>query len=656
MKATDLRTSRALLARHFPMEELVGAYTQLRPTASDWTQGTCPMPDHEDSTPSFSVNKVSGHYHCFGCKASGCGPAAFKAAMEGRPEAEVREELLQSIGYTLRPRGPEDAPLDLMKKVAERIRGNLYGPAGKSALEYAKQIRGLSEKTLKTFGVGFGLWNDIPRLPDDLFNYKPDPSPENASATSRPAPARAPWDAPGATLEMRQAGAAGLYSHSGRYYFRRRLTIPILDEHGDVISFTGRVLPEDAERKRPDGSLPSKYLNGQDSRWFHKRETLFGLYQARNAMRSKRQVLIAEGQLDVLSLHQAGFVNTVASMGTALSAAQMRKLWDTAPGMEIFLLFDGDDAGQKATLRAVEQALSTIHDGDRMRICYLPDGLDPDEVVRQRGPQALQQVLDAGQPLSQWLIDHCKRLHDRSTPEGLAAFEAHIRDYADRLPRKAQSLSRMLPRMAVAESSSQIMILGMLSALREIVQMPPAPAPDGSPGADLKTLLRDGVMPALNQAGVFNADGWGPQAPAALVRLGNALAALQERKQALDEAQRADPWQALEQSAASKQSPIPVSETLPSPEEVAMTTALPAAPPRPDGPKPLPAEPASVQAPPSPEVPVQEDGAASFAASGGAQYIQEGSSASAQTCRNGQPPHSIVPPAGQRVGRHPWRA
>ncbi|NLP25044.1 MAG: DNA primase [Syntrophomonadaceae bacterium] len=321
--------------------------------------GLCPF--HQEKTSSFSVTPDRNMFYCFGCHAGG-DMITYIMKRDNMDFREAVEYLANRAGVTVQKESPA------ARRKQERARGvvaanlaaaQLYreillSAKGKKGLEYLQERR-LSPEIVEKFGLGFAPdnWNTIE---DYLFKK---------------------------AFSQEQVKSTGLIKRSdqqNRYYdlFRNRVIFPIHDQRGEVIGFGGRVL---------DGSLP-KYLNTPETELFSKRKNLYGLYQARQAMRNLNQALVVEGYMDCLKMHQAGIENTVATLGTAMTQEQARLLRRFVE--EVVLLFDGDDAGQREALRAVEVLRA---EGLKVWVVSLPGGKDPDDYLDLYGKEEFLQYI-----------------------------------------------------------------------------------------------------------------------------------------------------------------------------------------------------------------------------------------------------------------------
>ena len=208
--------------------------------------------------------------------------------------------------------------------------------------------------------------------------------------------------------------------------FRGRVMFPILDKRGRVIAFGGRVL----------GDEKPKYLNSPDTPLFHKGLVLYAYREARTAAQAGAEVIVAEGYMDVIALHQGGFEGAVAPLGTALTEAQIEELWRVKP--EPLLCFDGDEAGRRAAARAAERVLPILKPGHSLRFVFLPDGEDPDSLIRDGGGAAMKSVLGQAVPLVEWLWRMETHARPLDTPERRAALRKSVLERAAAIPERSE--------------------------------------------------------------------------------------------------------------------------------------------------------------------------------------------------------------------------
>jgi DNA primase len=400
--------------------DVVGRHVELKKSGANH-MGLCPF--HGEKSPSFSVSATKQFYHCFGCGAHG---DAIRFLMEhsGMSFRDAVADLAQQVGMAV-PEGPVDpaeqqralqarahqATLsEVLERAAEHYRRQLK--AHPQAIDYLKR-RGLSGEVAKRFGLGFAPpgWRSLasvfPRYDDPL---------------------------------LAESGMVVVQGDEGpeqkRYdRFRERIMFPIRSVKGEVIGFGGRVL---------DGGEP-KYLNSPETPIFVKGRELYGLYEARTALRSKGYALVVEGYMDVVALAQNGFGNAVATLGTACTAEHVHKLFrftDT-----VVFSFDGDAAGRRAAGRALEASLPHATDLRSVRFLFLPPEHDPDSFVRELGPAAFDERVAQAVPLSRQLLEHASQGADLGSAEGRARMLAQARPLWQALPEGALR-RQLLPELA----------------------------------------------------------------------------------------------------------------------------------------------------------------------------------------------------------------
>lgn len=351
--------------------QVVGQSVALKETGNHFS-GLCPF--HREKSPSFKVFPETQHFHCFGC---GEGGSVFDFLMkvDGIPFAEAVEELAERLGIAL-PKSPVDDAarqaegevLETLELAARYYVAELGRPRGAEARKYLA-LRGLTEDTIKRYRIGYAPpgWDS---LLEGLARQR------GGEALAR------------AGLAVRARGA-------NRYYdrFRNRIVFPIVAASGPIVGFGGRAMGEDTP----------KYLNTPETAVYHKSRVLYGLREAKTEIRRLRRVLVVEGYMDVLGLHQAGIVSAVATCGTAMSAEHARALARLAP--EIVCVFDGDAAGARAALRAFETLLPT---GALVRAVAMPENKDPDDLVREGGAAAFDAVLEARTDVVEFFYERTK--------------------------------------------------------------------------------------------------------------------------------------------------------------------------------------------------------------------------------------------------------
>ncbi|GAA0204874.1 DNA primase [Kangiella japonica] len=374
-----------LLAR-IDIVDLIDSRLPLKKAGSNY-KACCPF--HGEKTPSFSVSQDKQFYHCFGCGAHG-NAIGFIMEYDRLEFPDAVEELASSLGMEV-PRD-ENAPnrpkvdvslYDLMEKIAKFYQRQLTTPQGKPAVEYLKK-RGLSGEIAKQFGIGFvpNEWRNLEKIFPKLKSDK--------------------------KLQQQLVDCGMLIKKDNSSYdrFRDRIMFPIKDKRGRVIAFGGRII---------DQGEP-KYLNSPETPIFHKSNELYGLYQARQANRKLERLLVVEGYMDVVALAQFGFTNAVATLGTATTESHLQQLFRAT--RELVLCFDGDRAGRDAALRALDHGLSQLRDGREIKLMFLPDGEDPDSMVRKVGQEAFTQQVQEATPLFEFLLSHLASQVDLDSVSG----------------------------------------------------------------------------------------------------------------------------------------------------------------------------------------------------------------------------------------------
>ena len=346
-----------LTARN-PIEEVVGQYVSLKRSGANMF-GLCPF--HGEKTASFSVAPDKGIYYCFGCHKGGS-VINFQMEVEGLSYPDAVRALAKRVGMEV----PEDEQYQsryrqqerlwaLHKEAARFFHSQLYAPVGKEALDYALG-RGMSRSILTSFGVGY--------------------APDTWDSLVKAMRAKGYSD-----QELRDSGLVTISKKNGNLFdrFRDRLMFPIIDVRGNVIGFGGRIIKKDSDA--------AKYLNSPETMIFNKRKNLFGLNLAK---KTKQPFLIlVEGNIDVVALHQYGFDNAIASLGTSLTEEQASLI--TRYTNQIVLIYDGDKAGQNATARAIpilEKA------GIQVKVLQLRDAKDPDEFLKKFGADRFKLLLE----------------------------------------------------------------------------------------------------------------------------------------------------------------------------------------------------------------------------------------------------------------------
>ncbi|HEV7779021.1 MAG TPA: DNA primase [Luteibacter sp.] len=468
----------------------------LKKAGKEWT-ACCPF--HNERSPSFYVSPQKQFYHCFGCGVHG---SAIKFLMEyERLEfPDAIEELAQSVGLKVPYEGGRDA-------APREDKTDLYAVLDGAATYYQDQLghnaeakaycekRGLDEATIKAFRIGWA-----PAGFDGVMK---------ALGTSEKR-----------NQLLNEAGMVASNERGNRYdRFRERLMFPILDRRGRVIAFGGRVLSSEQS---------PKYLNSPETSLFHKGRELFALWQVKQANQSLTRIMVVEGYMDVIALHQAGLPIAVATLGTATTPDHAEVLFRAAP--DVVFCFDGDRAGRAAAWRALESVLPRMRDGRQAFFLFLPDGEDPDTLVRKEGKDGFEKRIKEAMPLSEYFFAELARDVDITNLDGRARLAERARPLIAKFPDgafrdlMAQELERRTGARAVLEAEpaprrtaartpnvqrslvrSAITLLLAQPTLADLVAPPYAFLRWDKPGVDLLAELIDvaRARPGINPASLI---------------------------------------------------------------------------------------------------------------------------------------------------------
>ncbi|URF03266.1 DNA primase [Cupriavidus campinensis] len=393
--------------------DVVGKYVQLKKGGANF-MGLCPF--HNEKSPSFTVSPTKQFYHCFGCGAHGSA-IGFLMEYSGQSYPDAVRELAQSVGVTVpeeRDRLPPAqraeqqaksvALSDAMTRATEFYRKQLRGAP--QAIQYLKG-RGLTGEIAANFGLGYA--------PDDWQGL------EAVFGSYRDDNVAAPLVEGGLLIESSDKRDAD--GKPRRYdRFRDRIMFPIRNTKGNVIGFGGRVM----------GQGEPKYLNSPETPLFSKGTELYGLFEARHAIRENGYVLVVEGYMDVVALAQLGFANAVATLGTACTTVHVQKLLRQTDA--VVFSFDGDSAGRRAARRALEACLPHVADNKTIRFLFLPAEHDPDSYVREEGTDAFARQVQTAMPLSRFLLQVVTEEQDLRQPEGRARAQYEAKPLLQSMP------------------------------------------------------------------------------------------------------------------------------------------------------------------------------------------------------------------------------
>lgn len=459
--------------------EVIDARVPLKKTGHEY-KACCPF--HNEKTPSFTVSQSKQFYHCFGCGAHG---TAVGFLMEydhmGFPEAV--EELARSAGVEVpreegsRPTAPKKTNDELYQLVnlcdryyRQQLRKHPKAPL---AVEYLKG-RGMSGEVAARYGIGYAPpgWDNLIRElgKDDE------------------------------TRERLEKVGMLVKKDNGDYYdrFRNRIMFPIRDSRGRTIGFGGRVI-------NPDDT--PKYYNSPETPLFHKGQELYGLYEAKKALRKIERLLVVEGYMDVVALAQFGIAYAVATLGTATTKEHLQRLFRLTG--EVVFCFDGDRAGREAAWRAMENALPIMRAGYQLRFMFLPDGEDPDSQVRKIGAEAFEAQMAEAAPFSRFLFNQLQENADLSTPDGRALLVEKSRPLLSQLPdgvfrdMMIEELARLAQRPAEAlEQHLQATPKPAFPESVKVTEPTMRPQPPRRPGKSTPSLVGQAIFILLNEPGL----------------------------------------------------------------------------------------------------------------------------------------------------------
>ncbi|MGF2736938.1 DNA primase [Marinobacter sp. DUT-1] len=380
------------------LAELIGSRITLKKAGANY-KACCPF--HDEKTPSFNVRPDKGFYHCFGCGAHG-DAISFVREFEGLGFTEAVEELAKRAGLEVpydraaRQEMQQARTLtDALDFANQFYRNALRSPAGNYALDYLKQ-RGLDDVIIERYQLGYA-----------------------------PGTGTALYDAAAQDLKgpLIETGTVSDRYGRPRDLFRNRVMFPIRNTRGRTVAFGGRTLGDDK----------AKYINSPESDVFHKSREIYGLFEARQAIRQLDKLLVVEGYMDVIALAQFGIDYAVATLGTATNQDSLQALLKQV--RHLVFCFDGDNAGFRAADRAMENALELMADGLHLQFLMLPEGEDPDTLIRKEGTEAFQKRIEGATPLSRYLFDRQGEGLDLQLPEHRGELRARVEPLLNKMPR-----------------------------------------------------------------------------------------------------------------------------------------------------------------------------------------------------------------------------
>ena len=389
-----------LLART-DLTDVVASRISLKKTGQNYS-ALCPF--HNEKSPSFSLNPNKQFYYCFGCGAGG-NAISFVMEHDHVDFVDAIEMLAKDAGMEFKRDESVETHhhlFDILSKSAEFFQKQLtQHPDKKKATDYLSKDRALSGQIAKVFGLGYAPpgWDNL------------------SKGISTRAESQEQLFLSGMLIEKKD--------QPGHYYdrFRDRIIFPIRDSRGRVIAFGGRAF----------GDEKPKYLNSPETPVFQKSQELYGLFEAKQNTPVLDQIIVVEGYMDVIVLAQHGITNAVATLGTSVNSQHIRKLFKLVS--KVILCFDGDKAGRAAAIRGLEAALPVMQDEKQIRFLFLPEGEDPDSLVRQEGKDAFNHRLDDASSLSHVLLEHARNQVTLADEEGEAQFTRNAMTMIQQIPK-----------------------------------------------------------------------------------------------------------------------------------------------------------------------------------------------------------------------------
>jgi len=449
--------------------EVIGSRVPLKKAGREF-KACCPF--HGEKTPSFTVSQVKQFYHCFGCGAHGTA-LGFLMEYDKLGFVEAVEELASRLGLevpreagTKRDSTSEDL-YEVLGRAAQFFRDTLKDH--ERAAEYLNK-RGLNADTISQFGIGYApdSWNAL------LKRFGSNDG------------ARRKLSAAGLIVE--RTGQTSRDADGGFYdRFRDRIMFPIRDARSRVIAFGGRII---------DAGEP-KYMNSPETSVFHKGKELYGLYEARQARQALTRLLIVEGYMDVVRLHQAGVTYALATLGTATTSEHLNRIFRLTS--EVVFCFDGDRAGRAAAWRALENALPQAREGRQIRFMFLPEGDDPDSLVGKEGREAFEARLGGALPLSEYLVEQLASQVDLQHLDGRARLAELAKPLLKRIPAGVYR-ELLIDRLArqVGMPAGKLAVLLLEPDEARAATAPKRPAASATLAAGRGSLVRQAITLLLN--------------------------------------------------------------------------------------------------------------------------------------------------------------
>lgn len=404
------------LRSRLSVSDVVGKRVRLTRAGREF-KACCPF--HHEKSPSFYVNDDKGFYHCFGCGAHGS-IIDFAMNHDNLSFIEAVESLASLAGMQV----PQSSPQEVQRAKEQK---SLYTLLDDAARWMEEQLRKPEHRDAYHYMLDRGISDE------QLYNYRIGYAPADGQAIRKHLRDKDYTDAQMIEVGVLKASSRGTDPYA---FFRERIMFPVPDKRGRVVAFGGRIMPDHLRPPDRGDFKPPKYINSSDTPLFHKGHMLYGEPHARKAAADGEPIIVVEGYLDVMACAKAGYKGALAPLGTALTEEQILNLWKMIPADEKVpvLCFDGDNAGRRAAVRAVERILPHLKAGHSAKIAFLPEGQDPDTLVLSQGAGALKGILDSALNLVDFLWSEAVTGKNFDTPESRAGLSAGLEESIARIP------------------------------------------------------------------------------------------------------------------------------------------------------------------------------------------------------------------------------
>ena len=397
------------------LSDVVGKKVKLTRAGREF-KGCCPF--HNEKTPSFYVNDEKQFYHCFGCGAHG-DAIGFVMQASNLSFIDAIESLAAEAGMQVPKQTPQEIERaqkqkglhELLEETTRFFMDALRDSKNSEAMGYLRD-RGINDEQIERFKIGY--------------------APANGESLRAHLKAKGFTDQQMIDADVFRKSKRGTDPYA---FFRERVMFPVTDRRGRVVAFGGRILPDHLRAPDRGDYKPAKYMNSSDTPLFHKGRMLYGESRARQAAADGKPVIVVEGYLDVIACASAGYEGAVAPLGTALTEEQIQILWKMIPQTEKMpvLCFDGDEAGRRAAARACERLLPHIKPNQSALFAFLPEGQDPDSLIRAQGKKAFDRIIEGAMPLFDFVWSHHTAGRAFSTPEAKAGLSQVLEEEAAKI-------------------------------------------------------------------------------------------------------------------------------------------------------------------------------------------------------------------------------